>query len=231
VAVVRELDAATLVVTRWRENAYVLDDIMAAKSRLGEQMAGAVINAVPEKEWESVKEILAPYLESQGVPVYGVMPYQQQLMAISIGELVGLLDGKFLTGEWVKERLVENLSVGAMTVEAALPRFRRQPNKAVITGGDRADIQAAALETSTLCLILTGNLKPSVTVLQRAEELGVAVIMVKQTTIEVVEQIDRAVGKTRLGQAEKLNRFQAMMAQHFDYARFLADMELTAHEA
>ena len=36
--------------------------------------------------------------------------------------------------------------VGAMSVESALSYFRRKPNKAVITGGDRADIQLAALE-------------------------------------------------------------------------------------
>ena len=55
--------------------------------------------------------------------------------------------------------------------------FRRKPNKAVITGGDRADIQLAALETSTRCLILTGNLYPSPAVLNRAEELCVPVLL------------------------------------------------------
>ena len=67
------------------------------------------------------------------------------------------------------------LTVGAMTADAALSRFRRSSNKAVITGGDRTDIQLAALETSTTCLILTGNLRPSPLVIKQAEEFGIAV--------------------------------------------------------
>lgn len=228
VAVLRELDTPALVITRWRESAYLLDDIMAAKHRIADHMVGVVINAVPKQAWEDVTGTMVPYLEGQDIPVYGVLPYKKQLMTISIGELHDLLDGEFLTGAHLKDRLVENLSVGAMTVEAALPRFRRQPNKAVITGGDRADLQAAALETSTLCLVLSGNLRPSATVIKRAEELGVAVLLVKQSTIEVVEIIERKLGKTRLGQAEKLNRFQAMLAEYFDYGRLLADLGLAA---
>jgi len=59
--------------------------------------------------------------------------------------------------------------VGAMNVDSALAHFRRQPNKAVITGGDRPDIQLAALETSTRCLILTGNLPPNPLIIGRAK--------------------------------------------------------------
>ncbi|HLA45498.1 MAG TPA: DRTGG domain-containing protein, partial [Aggregatilineales bacterium] len=123
-------------------------------------------------------------------------------------------------------KLVENLTVGAMTVESALPRFRRQLNKAVVTGGDRADIQAAALETSTTVLVLTGNLHPSPAILKMAEERGVAVLLVRHNTIHAVEAIEKIFGRTRLGQAEKLNRFQAMIADHLDFPRLSKDLEL-----
>jgi BioD-like phosphotransacetylase family protein len=169
---------------------------------------------------------MVPYLERIGIPVFGVLPHQRELMAISVGEVATLLEAQVLTGEHLFSRLVENLSVGAMTVESALPRFRRTINKAVITGGDRADLQAAALETSTVCLILTGNLQPSATVVKRAEEMGVAVLLVPDMTIEAVEKIEGVMGKTRLGQAEKLNRFQAMLAEHLDYDRLLSVMGL-----
>jgi BioD-like phosphotransacetylase family protein len=100
-----------------------------------------------------------PALERLGIPVYGVLP-QARLAAISVGELADALGARFLVLPDRRFALVETLTVGAMTVEAALPRFRRQPNKAVITGGDRTDIQLAALETSTRALILTGNMEP-----------------------------------------------------------------------
>jgi hypothetical protein len=117
------------------------------------------------------------------------------------------------------DELVEHLMVGAMSVESALSYFRRKPNKAVITGGDRPDIQLAALETSTKCVILTGNLHPSPIILGRAEEVGVPMVLVRQDTLTAVEVIERFFGKTRFHLEKKVRRFDEMLADRFDYER------------
>lgn len=226
IQVVEELQVPTISVTRWRTARAVLDDILAAKARLAGHLMGVVINAVPQDAQAMVQESLIPYLEKEDIPVYGWLPYQQSLTAVTISEIVELLDAQILTGEHLGGLLVENLTVGAMTVESALPRFRRQVNKAVVTGGDRADIQAAALETSTSVLVLTGNLQPSPAILKMAEDRGVAVLLVRQNTIDAVEMIESIFGRTRLGQAEKLNRFQAMIADHLNYDRLKTDLGL-----
>lgn len=228
VGVARNLQVPVLSIVRWRNEGLsgLMDDTMAAAFRLKDNIFGIVINSVPEKSMPIVKEKAVPYLESKGIRIYGVLPHREQLMAISVGELIDLLQPEILTGENLRDRLVETLAVGAMTFESALPRFRRQINKAVITGGDRTDLQAAALETSTVCLILTGNLHPSATIVKHAEELGVAVLLVPDSTIETLEKIEKVFGKTRLGQAEKLSRFQAMLAENLDYDRLLKDLGL-----
>jgi hypothetical protein len=225
VDVVRRLDVPTLAVTRWRSLRTVMDDILSARRRLGDHLLGAVVNAVPEEAWEQAQK-LKPYFEAQKIPIYGLLPYSQTLTAVTIGEIIEVLDAQVLTGAHLTQKLVENLTVGAMTVESALPRFRRQVNKAVVTGGDRADIQAAALETSTTVLVLTGNLQPSPAVLKMAEERGVAVLLVRQTTIAAVEAIENIFGRTRLGQAEKLNLFQGLIADHIEYDRLKAALGL-----
>jgi BioD-like phosphotransacetylase family protein len=89
----------------------------------------------------------------------------------------------------------------------------------VITGGDRTDIQLAALETSTTCLILTGNLQPSPLIVKQAESFGVAVLLVRSNTMETIERIERVFGKSRLGQPAKLARFQQLVAEHVDMGR------------
>ncbi len=123
--------------------------------------------------------------------------------------------------------LIEHLVVGAMSVEQALPRIRRIPgSKAIITGGDRVDIQLVALETATHCLILTGYLRPVPEVLRRAEEVGVPVLLVRGNTMETVEAVERVFGKTRLGQAVKLEQFEALLAEHFDFERLYEGMGL-----
>jgi BioD-like phosphotransacetylase family protein len=107
-----------------------------------------------------------------------------------------------------------------MSAEKALPRIRRAPGtKAVITGGDRADIQLVALETTIHCLILTGQLRPVPEVLRRSEQCGVPVLLVRTNTMETVESVERVFGKTRLGQATKLEQFEALLEDHFDFQR------------
>ncbi len=224
--VARIFSAHALVIVRWRGEIHLVDDALAAHLRLGDTLLGAVLNSVPEAGWHFATAIARPFLESRRLPVLGVLPQEKWLAAISVGELADVLDGEFLARPDKRDTLVETLTVGAMTVESALPRFRRQLNKAVITGGDRTDLQSAALETSTRALILTGNLRPSPVVVKRAEEMGVAVILVAHNTMETIEAIERVFGKTRLGQAEKLERFEALLEQHFDFKRLYEALEL-----
>jgi BioD-like phosphotransacetylase family protein len=148
--------------------------------------------------------------------VLGSLPSVPHLSALSIGELVDLLDAEILTRQVDPDALVERFTVGAMTADAALSRFRRYQHKAVITGGDRTDIQLAALETSTSVLILTGNLQPSPLIIQQAETLKVPILLVKDNTMETVDSIERTHGKTRLGQPEKINTFLQLMTENVD---------------
>jgi hypothetical protein len=173
-----------------------------------------------------VSEVAVPYLEKQGISVLGMLPEVRSLEALTIAELAEVLEAKVLTKHYSPEAMVETLTVGAMTAEAALTRFRKQTNKAVITSGDRTDIQLAALETSTTCLILTGNLQPSPLIVKQADEFDIAVLLVRTNTLETVEAIERIFGKTRLGQVAKLQQFEALLAEHVDMDRLYQVLHL-----
>ncbi len=229
-SVVERLKVPTLSVVSYGEQCRsamcVLDDALASLRRLGDHLIGVVLNGVPREDMAYIRERVVPFLEKQGIRVLGVLPYDPYLRALSVGEIIDALKAKVLTGSHLRERLVEHLSVGAMSVESALPRFRRQLNKAVFTGGDRTDIQAAALETSTTCLVLTGNLQPTSTILRRAEELNVGVLLVPDNTLEAVEKVESMFGRTSLGQPEKLSRFQAIVAEHLKYDELMQLLKL-----
>jgi hypothetical protein len=179
-----------------------------------------MINAVPKSEQKLSEKICTPCLEKQGIRVLGTIPFQEELQAISVDELAEVLNAQYLALPEKKDVLIERLVVGAMGVDQALPRMRRVPgSKALITGGDRSDIQLVGLEAATRCLVLTGNLRPMPEVLRRAEEIGVPVLLVRQNTLETVEAIEAVFGKTRLGQESKLQRFEALFAEYFDFDR------------
>jgi len=219
VGVVNKLGSQALVIAKYREEVRMLDDVLSTQARLGESFCGILINRVPDDAKEFVTKIAVPFLEKKNIKVFGILPEVRGLSALTVGELITLLDAEVLTKYQRSEALVENLTVGAMTAEAALSRFRRSSNKAVITGGDRTDIQLAALETSTTCLILTGNLRPSPLVIKQAEEFGIAVLLVRTNTMETIEQIEKFFGKTRLAQTAKLKQFQALLDENLDKER------------
>lgn len=210
------LGAPVLVLARCHREMQILDDALAARYRLGEQLLGIILNHVPEEMESFLEQDARPFLDQEGIRLLGAIPQRPRLSALSIGELRDLLGGEVLSELYDPDLLVESFTVGAMTAEAALARFRRQQNKAVITGGDRSDIQLAALETSTTALILTGNLHPSPLIVQQAESLGVPILLIPSSTMEAVDRIEQAYSRTRLGQPEKLEAFLQLMEEHVD---------------
>lgn len=208
------LGAPALVMIRYHKEMQIIDDALTARFRLGDQCLGVIFNHVPPEGRQFIDEYVQPFLQEQNITLLGTLPDKPRLSALSVGELIDLLNAEVITEFIDVDALAENFMVGAMTVDSALSRLRRQQNKAVITGGDRADIQLAALETSTVVLILTGNLHPSPVVVHQAENIGVPILLVKQNTMEAVEIIDRAYGKTRLGQPEKLETFIRLIEEN-----------------
>ena len=220
------LGAREIVVVKYNDDLQVLDDALTVGKWMGESIIGVVLNAVPRQRMPFAQEMVKPALEERGVPVLAVLPQERLLLSISVGELAECLNGQILCCHDKTEELVEHLMVGAMSVDSALTYFRRKPNKAVITGGDRPDIQLAALETSTKCLILTGNLRPSPIILGRAEEVGVPMILARQDTLTAVEVIERFFGKTRFHQEKKIQRFEEMLQDRFSFEALYSALEL-----
>jgi uncharacterized protein len=211
------LHAPELIVVPYDHDLQVVDDLLTARVRLGESLIGGIINSVPSHRVEFVRQKIQPYVENGGVPILAVLPKEPILLSASVAELRDGLCGEVLCAHQHVDELVQNVMIGAMSVDSALTYFRRKPNKAVITGGDRSDILLAALETSTKCMILTGNIRPSPMILGRAEEKGVPIIMTYHDTYTVVEMIESFFGKTRFHQQNKVERLDALLGENLDF--------------
>jgi len=219
------LQTQVITVARYTER-QVADQILTAQKRMGDRLIGAVINAIPRHRMQFAEMVLKPFLEARGIRVLGCLPRERLLQAVSIGELVEGLDAQVLCCADRLDDLVEHLMVGAMAVESALSYFRRRPNKAVITGGDRSDIHLAALETNTRCLILTGNLRPSPLILGRADEAGVPILLTHRDTLSTVEIAEQFFGRSRFHQTKKIERFSRILEDRFDYQSLYQALKL-----
>jgi len=219
------LDASVILVARC-QSGLVVEKLMAAKQQLGDRLIGVLLNDIPLSQMDLTETQIKPFLEKQGIDVLGMLPHNDLLRSVSVGELVRRLGAEVLCRPDRMELMVESLKIGAMNVNSALEYFRRAHNMAVVTGGDRTDIQVAALETSTQCLILTGHLPPTDTILSRAEDLEVPILSVDLDTLTTVEIIDDAFGQARLHEPIKVQEICQMMAKHFDGDRLLAKLGL-----
>lgn len=218
------LHAPVLLITRYRAT-LAADTIVAVQRFLKDRLLGVVMNQVHPSQVDYVTSTLVPFLEKRNVPVLGVLPSDPALEAVSVGDLAEQLGAEIIGGD--QTRMVQSLSVGAMGAERALQFFRRKPNKAVITGGDRADLQIAALETSTSCLILTGNIRPAATVLRRAEERNVPILLTADDTLTVVQRAETLIGHVRFGHGDQHPRFSQLAAERLDMTRLINLLGLT----
>ena len=221
------LDAAVLLVARFH-SIVLVDSLLFAKQQLGEKLVGVLINDIPTDQMEAANTMVRPFLEQQGISVLGMLPRSPLLRSVSVGELVKQLHADVLCRPDRLDLMVESLTIGAMNVNSALEYFRKGNNMAVVTGGDRADIQLAALETSTQCLILTGHLPPQPFILSRAEDLEIPLLSVDLDTLTTVEIVNRAFGSVRLHEPIKVQCIRQMMETHFDIDRLMSHLALEA---
>ena len=149
------------------------------------------------------------------------------MRSVSVEALMDHLIAELLVNpERIDQIMVEEISIGAMNANSALRYFNRAHNMVVVTGGDRFDIQMAALESSTQCLVLTGRLSPRKDILDRAQDLEVPILSVDLDTLTTVEIIEKAFDQVRLHEPIKVECIKHLMEQHFDTPRMIQGLGL-----
>ena len=213
---IARLGAHAIVIDKCQKETFV-DDLMLIRDILGDSVAGVVLNEVEFPRLDYMERRVIPFLTKNGLNVLGVLLKDPILMSATIRELAEALGGDVLCCEHRLDDLVERFSVGAMNVEGALRYFRKVRSKAVITGGDRPDIQLAALETDTRCLILTGNLYPNDIIIARAEERDVPIMVVRRDTLTTVQQVEDMVSRLRIRDKRKIDRAIQLVDEKLDF--------------
>ncbi len=193
------MQAQTLIVNSVEDD-YTLDRIILYQDYIRSKQAhllGVLFNNVPRPFLAKTEGVYQPILQKMGTDVLGIIPRNTMIAAPTVKTYFEVLGGELLVGHDNLDGLVEEVMVGAMSLDGAISYMRRAPNKAFITGGDRADLALAALETSTSVIILTGGMYPDVRVIARAADKSVPVILVHHdtyTTIEKLREVSRKLG-------------------------------------
>ena len=175
----------------------------------GVELMGVVINKAancPERR----------FLQGRGIRVLGEIPMMPELRTFRVYELSDKMDAKVIAGHEGMNNPVENMLVGAMSMQSAIRYMRRSKRKALITGGDRTEILLAALSTDTSCIIVTGGIKPTHTVMSRANELKVPILMTSADTLEVTDVIEHLIARVDPNDERKIETIRSNVRRNVD---------------
>ncbi|MBW2037683.1 MAG: hypothetical protein JRI41_09450, partial [Deltaproteobacteria bacterium] len=89
-----------------------------------------------------------------------------------------------------------------------------------------ADVQLAAIEALTQCLILTGNLYPNEIVISRAQLRGIPIVVVRDDTYSVAKKVDELSRKLRLREKEKVYCGIRLIEEKVDFQKLYAALGL-----
>ncbi len=210
-----KLDARVILLICWCSD-YREADILQAAEKLGGRLVGVVLNQVPSSKISAVQEECAAYFKEKGIAVLGVLPESRQLLGVTVGEIARAVDGEIINFKDKAGELVENVMLGAMSPDSGRDYYNRLRNKAVVTRSERSDMQLAALETSTKCLVVSGK-KPTTSVMVKSEDKKVPVIVANKDINEIVSGIERSLAGAGFQQLQKLQAMTAILDSRFDY--------------
>ncbi len=206
------LDLKVLVIAKY-SNDFVIDRVLTAKDVFKERLRKVLINQLTGYKTSYVSAVVGKVFAENDLSVVGVLPRDPLLAGMSIEEVREAVEGEFVVK--AEEGIIEHFIIGAMSKRSAEKFLAEKDNLAVITGGDRKDIQLLALNYSNVkCLILTGNLYPERDVIEKASRKGVSVIVVPEDTLTTTEQLEEAMRKAKIKGKEKIERMVELVKMH-----------------
>ena len=211
---VKEMKARAIAVESYTGQPSGFTDVYKG---LGDSFLGVIVNKVPESQLQRVRDEVTARFNTAGIKVLGVIPENRVLLAITVSELAESIRGKILNNADKSGELVENFMLGAMVVDSGLDYFARKTNKAALVRQDRPDMQLAALETQTKCLVLCGSTEaPLYNVLQKAESRGIPIVATETAASDVVSLIEDTLLGNRFNQEMKLSKLAEIVKKNLD---------------
>ena len=205
------------------DNSTILDDasfLKGVSASQGVDLFGVVVNNV--HDITDIEEVVVPELKEMEVPLLGTISHKQKLDMLSVAFIMEQLFAKVIAGENGLTRTVSQIFVGAMAASHARrhPGWR-DPNKLIITAGDRDDLIAAAVEDGAACIVITNDLVPSPSIIAKADQKGVPILQVPTDTYSTARKLETIDSVTLPCETEKMEVAEELVTtsgliKHFD---------------
>jgi BioD-like phosphotransacetylase family protein len=190
----------------------------------GVEIIGVILNKVIPEKTQFVCDFARRGLKRKGLDLLGVIPHQHMLSSPTLNLIHEEFDAEMLNNSAQLQNLVDDVVVGAMGVQNAIPFFK--PGVLLITPGDREDIVMAAATASgknarLAGIVLTGNLRPGKSVLKVIQDMQFPVLLARDDSYEVASKVHDMIVKTRPDDTEKIRLIRNLIAEHVDVQKVL----------
>ncbi len=196
--------------------------------REGVEVIGVILNKLHRDRLEYIADFARRGLKRKGLQLLGVMPHQPILSKPTMELIRDELGAEQLNRSEQIRNLASEVVVGAMGVQNAMNFFK--PGVLIITPGDREDIILAAgttafTQTDGLAgIVLTGNLRPSESVLKVVRGMPFPVLLAEEDSYEVASKVHDLTVKTRPNDTLKISLIRDLIAEHVDVKRILESL-------
>lgn len=206
-----------------------LDEVMLNRclfTSAGVEIMGIVINKVLPDKLDEVEYFARKALERQRLELLGVVPYQEQLVGPTMGQIMDETGGELINGAEYLDVHIERIVIGTMTPHQALDHFGR--GALLITGGDREDLVLAAMGGCILGLgkancvsgiVLTGGIYPHDNILRLVRKTWVPVMLVKDDSYAAAHKISQINFKIRPGDKKKISIARRLVHRYVNVDR------------
>jgi BioD-like phosphotransacetylase family protein len=213
-----------------------IDEVVLNKALFDKEqveIVGVILNKVLPEKLEQVHDFARRGLRRLGIDLLGVIPAEPVLADPTLGQIARQVKGRFLNAETEDRRRVRRVIIGAMNSSHVMEYF--SPGTLVITPGDREDVILAALSTSSLSeadgnaiagLVLSGDLFPHSSVMDLIRHSDLPAICSPLDSYAVASGIHSMTIKTLPGDAEKIDRIQALIESHVEVDRLLEKLNM-----
>jgi hypothetical protein len=226
--VAKLLQAKVIIVTRGGIGRPI-DEValnQALFEKEGVEIIGVVLNKVLPEKLDTVTDFARRGLKRRGLDLLGVMPHHSILSSPTLSLIQEELKAELLNTGACLHNLIEDVVVGAMAVHNAMNYFKR--GVLLITPGDREDLILAAAATpgkdssqSLAGIVLTGNLRPSNSVLKVIQTMPFPVLLAHEDSYHVASKVHDLNVKTRPDDTEKISLIRDLISDYVDVNKIL----------
>jgi BioD-like phosphotransacetylase family protein len=195
----------------------------------GVEIIGVIINKVLAEKIPEITRFVRSGLKRKGLELLGVLPHQQILSQPTVGLIREELRAEMLNTPPTLNTLVDDVVVGAMGAQNAMPFFK--PGVLLITPGDREDILLAAGATTfpgsaenMAGIVLTGGLRPSPAVIKALQTMPIPILLAKPDSYQVASLVHSLTVKTRPADAKKISLIRDIVAEHVNVKKIIESL-------